>query len=191
MRRLSDSGGFPVGRTPHCQFSDRPNDRLLSNLRSAIAKVDCRSVDLAICSRFAAWSLPAPRGAARALARSMTPDEMRDRTDRFAVEIVISCRNLPSDTLTRRLAAQLQDSGTSVAANYRAACRARSRAEFVAKLSIAVEEADESVLWLNTIQKARLATGDKLAELQQEAAELLSILAASRRTASRRRGRND
>jgi four helix bundle protein len=121
----------------------------------------------------------------------MTPDEMRDRMDRFAIEIVTFCRNLPNDTLSKRLAAQLQDSGTSVAANYRAACRARSRAEFVAKLSISVEEADESVLWLNTIQKARLASGDKLAELQQEAAELLSILAASRRTASRRRGRND
>ncbi len=118
---------------------------------------------------------------------AMTPQEMRDRTDRFAVEVVIFCRELPNNALSRRLGGQLQDAGTSVAANYHAACRARSRAEFVAKLSIAVEEADESVLWLNTIQKSGVASGDKLIWLQQEAAELLSILAASRKTASGRR----
>jgi four helix bundle protein len=115
----------------------------------------------------------------------MTPQEMRDRTDRFAIQVVIFCRALPGDNLTRRLAGQLQDAGTSVAANYRAACRARSRREFVAKLSIAVEEADESVLWLKTLQKSGVASGDELIWLQQEAAELLSILSASRRTASR------
>ena len=114
----------------------------------------------------------------------MTPQEMRARTDLFAVEIVKFCRNMPNDPLARRIAGQLQDAGTSVAANYRAACRARSRAEFVSKLSIAVEEADESVLWLNTIQKSGLASGDTLISLQQEAAELLSILSASRKTAS-------
>jgi four helix bundle protein len=117
----------------------------------------------------------------------MTPQELRDRTDRFAVNIVVFCRSLPNDNLARRLAGQLQDAGTSVAANYRAACRARSRAEFVAKLSIAVEEADESVLWLNTLQKSRVASGETLIALQQEAAELLSILSASRKTASGRR----
>jgi four helix bundle protein len=97
-------------------------------------------------------------------AEAMTPQELRDRVDRFAVDIVVFCRQLPNDNLARRLAGQLQDAGTSVAANYRAACRARSRAEFVAKLSIAVEEADESV-------------------------ELPSILSASRKTASGRRRR--
>jgi four helix bundle protein len=91
---------------------------------------------------------------------AMTPQEMRDRTDLFAVEIVTFCRELPNDGLSRRLAGQLQDAGTSVAANYRAACPARSRKEFVAKLSIAVEEADESVLWLHTLQKSGLASGE-------------------------------
>jgi four helix bundle protein len=119
----------------------------------------------------------------------MTPQELRDRTDRFAVDVVVFCRRLPNDTSSRRLAGQLQDAGTSVAANYHAACRARSRAEFVAKLSIAVEEADESVLWLDTMQKSGVASGDDLAALQQEAAELLSILSASRKTASGRRRR--
>jgi four helix bundle protein len=121
----------------------------------------------------------------------MTPQELRDRADQFAVDIVTFCRRLPNDPLSKRLAGQLQDSGTSVAANYRAACRARSRAEFVAKLSIAVEEADESVLWLNTLQKSGLASGEELVALQQEAAELLSILSASRKTASGRRRRRE
>ena len=94
-----------------------------------------------------------------------------------------------ADPLARRIAAQLQDAGTSVAANYHAACRARSRAEFVAKLSIVVEEADESVLWLSTVQKTGLANGDDLAALQQEASELLSIFSASRKIATRCRTR--
>ena len=119
----------------------------------------------------------------------MTPDELRERADRFAIRAIAFCRNLPTDVLSRRLAVQLQDAATSVAANYHAACRARSRAEFIAKLSIVVEEADESVLWLNTIQKSGLAAGDELAALQQEAAELLSIFSASRKTASARRGK--
>ena len=117
----------------------------------------------------------------------MTPEEMRGRTDGFAVDVVVFCRNLPNDPLCRRLAAQLQDAATSVAANYHAACRARSRAEFVAKLSIAVEEADESVLWLSTLEKAGMASGTKLDELQQEAVEILAMLSASRKTASGRR----
>jgi len=99
----------------------------------------------------------------------MTPQEMRDRTDRFSVAVITFCRGkLPCDTLLLRLLGQLQDAATSVASNYHAACRAQSRAQFVAKLSIAVEEAD-------------------LAPLQQEASELLAILAASRKTASGRR----
>jgi four helix bundle protein len=119
----------------------------------------------------------------------MTPQELRNRTDRFSVDVIQFCRTLPTDPLGRRLAGQLQDAGTSVAANYHAACRARSRAEFVAQLSIVVEEADESVLWLSTLQKSGLATGDELAALQQEAVELLSIFSASRKTATRGRKR--
>lgn len=82
---------------------------------------------------------------------------------------------------------QLQDAGTSVAANYPAACRAQSRAAFVAKLSIAVEEADECVGWLHKLTEAKLAPVARLAPLQQEASELLAILSASRKTASGRR----
>ena len=118
----------------------------------------------------------------------MTPQELRDRTDRFSVDIITFCRSLlPADPLTMRLIGQLQDSGTSMASNYHAACRAQSRAQFVAKLSIAVEEADECVGWLHKLVTARIVPAECPALLQQEASELLAILAASRKTASGRR----
>lgn len=121
----------------------------------------------------------------------MTPQEMRDRTDRFSEAIINFCRSkLPCDPLLLRLLTQLQDAGTSVASNYHAACRAQSRAQFIAKLSIAVEEADECVGWLHKLSSARLAAPDELAPLQQEASEILAILAASRKTASGRRSNN-
>jgi four helix bundle protein len=118
----------------------------------------------------------------------MTPQEMRDRTDRFSVALITFCRaQLPADPLKLRLLVQLQNSGTSLTSNYHAACRARSRAEFVAKLSIAVEEADECVGWLHKLSAAGLAPANAIESLQQEAGELLAILAASRKTASGRR----
>lgn len=118
----------------------------------------------------------------------MTPQELRDRTDRFSVAIINFCRSkLPCDALLLRILTQLHDAGTSVASNYHAACRAQSRAQFVAKLSIAVEEADECVGWLHKLGAARLAPVDELAPLQQEASELLAILSSSRKTASGRR----
>ena len=118
----------------------------------------------------------------------MTPQELRDRTDRFSVDIIVFCRSLlPADPLTLRLIGQLQDAGTSLASNYHAACRAQSRAQFVAKLSIAVEEADECVGWLHKLVSTRIVPGERLAPLQQEASELLAILSASRKTASGRR----
>jgi len=119
---------------------------------------------------------------------SMTPQELRDRTDRFSVGLMNFCRGkIPCDILLMRLLTQLQDSGTSMTSNYHAACRAQSRAQFVAKLSIAVEEADECVGWLQKLAAAKLAPPAELAPLQQEASELLAILSASRKTASGRR----
>ena len=86
----------------------------------------------------------------------MTPQELRDRTHRFSVDIINFCRGeLPADTLKLRILTQLQDAGTSTASNYRAACRAQSRAAFVAKLSIALEEADECVGWLDNLAEAK------------------------------------
>ena len=81
------------------------------------------------------------------------------------------------------VAKQLLRSGTAVAANYRAVCRARSKAEFISKMSIVVEEADEAVFWLELLGDTRLAPAAKLALLLKEANELVAICAASLRTA--------
>lgn len=87
----------------------------------------------------------------------MTPKEMKDRTKRFAVDVIRLCRELPPTLDGRRIG----DAATSVAANYRAACRARSRAEFIAKLGIVLEESDESLFWLELTVDANLARAEK------------------------------
>jgi four helix bundle protein len=112
----------------------------------------------------------------------MNADIMRARTDKFSVDIINFCRSLPADPFTRKIALQLHDAGTSVASNYHAACRAQSRAMFISKLSIALEEADECVGWLHKLAAVNLASGSALAALQQEASELVAILSASRKT---------
>ena len=120
----------------------------------------------------------------------MTPDQMRARTDKFSVDIINFCKSLPPDPFTRRIALQLHDAGTSGASNYHAACRAQSRAMFIAKLSISLEEADECVGWLHKLAATQQASGPTLAALQQEASELVAILSASRKTAITRRKRD-
>ena len=92
--------------------------------------------------------------------------------------------HLPKSVQGRVIADQIMRSGTSVAANYRAACRARSKAEFVAKLSIVVEEADETVLWLELIRESQLLPESRIKDLLAEANEITAIMVASRRTAS-------
>jgi len=82
------------------------------------------------------------------------------------------------------LASQIADSGTSVASNYRAACKARSRREFIAKLGIAEEEADETQFWLEMIMESGLVPASRLDPLLQEAREITTILAASRKSAA-------
>jgi four helix bundle protein len=120
------------------------------------------------------------------LVSAMTPQELRDRTDRFADSIIAFCRGLPKDALSQRIAGQLQDAGTSTAANYHAACRARTRSAFVAKLSIVVEEADESLYWLRRLQNSSIADVEGVEPLLREASELVAIFVASQRTATRR-----
>jgi len=88
-------------------------------------------------------------------------------------------RALPRDEGARVVGRQLLRSGTSVGANYRAACRARSKAEFVAKLSIVLEEADETVFWLELLQESEVVSVEKLAPLVQEARELTAIFVTS------------
>jgi four helix bundle protein len=112
----------------------------------------------------------------------MTADKLKLRTKNFAVEIVKYYRNLPKTEEAKIIGKQLLRSATSVAANYRAVCRSRSDAEFFAKLSIVVEEADETLLWLEIIIESELIKDDKTKQLYQEALEILSIMAASRKT---------
>ena len=92
-------------------------------------------------------------------------------------------RALPRREDARVIGRQLLRSGTSVGANYRSACRARSRAEFVAKLGIVLEEADETVFWLELLQESDIVSVGKMGPLLQEARELTSIFVASMRTA--------
>ena len=86
------------------------------------------------------------------------------------------------------MASQIADSGTSTASNYRAACKARSRREFIAKIGIAEEEADETQLWLELIMESGLFSAKRLESLHQEACEITAILAASRKSASGQNG---
>jgi four helix bundle protein len=110
-------------------------------------------------------------------------EKLEVRTKRFALRIIQLYRSVPKSDEARILGKQLLRSGTSVGANYRAACRARSRAEFVAKLGIVLEEADESVFWLELLQEAGVFPDAKLRDIIGEAKELVSIFVVSLRTA--------
>jgi four helix bundle protein len=90
---------------------------------------------------------------------------------------------LPRSTEAQVMGKQLLRCGTSVAANYRAVCRARSRAEFIARIGIVAEEADESVLWIELLEETGTLNSDKLREITKEARELAAIFSASQKTA--------
>ena len=114
------------------------------------------------------------------------PEELRQRTKAFAVRIVKLYRSLPYRVDAQVLGRQLLRCGTSVAANYRAACRARSRAEWISKIGIVVEEADETVFWLEMLIDCEIFTEVKVSELLREAHELSALFTASQRTARNR-----
>ena len=113
----------------------------------------------------------------------MTPEELRARTKAFAIGIVKLYLRLPSTDVGRILGRQLLRSGTSVGANYRAACLGRSKAEFIAKLCIVLEEADETVFWLELLVDSGILTRGQDSGLCKEATELARIFGASLRTA--------
>ena len=115
---------------------------------------------------------------------------LQNRTKRFAVRVVHFCRTLPNSWEARRIGGQLIDAATSVYANYRATCRARSRAEFIAKLGVVAEEADESLGWLELVEALRLSSGDELTWLLGESQELLAIFSKSQKTAKENRQRS-
>jgi four helix bundle protein len=115
----------------------------------------------------------------------MNAQELKERTKQFALRVMRLVDALPNTAKGRAIASQLVRSGTSVAANYRAACRGRSKAEFIAKVGIAEEEADETVLWLELIIDDKLLPEKKVAPLLKEANEVTAIMAASYISASR------
>jgi four helix bundle protein len=108
---------------------------------------------------------------------------LKERSKQFALRIIRVIRSLPPGLEGRVIGHQLLRSGISVAANYRAVCRSRSRAEFLAKMSIVIEEADESAFWLELLVDAGLISAAKLRDLKSEANQLVAIFNASRVTA--------
>ena len=110
---------------------------------------------------------------------------LKERTKQFALRIIRVIRSLPPAQETKIIGHQLLRSGMSVAANYRAVCRARSRGEFLAKLSIVIEEADESAFWLELLVDAGVVSESKLKDLRSEAHQLVAIFNASRTTAKK------
>jgi four helix bundle protein len=113
----------------------------------------------------------------------MTKSEMLQRTKAFALRVIKVVQALPREAVGGILGRQLLRAGTSVGANYRAACRAKSAADFVHKLKIVEEECDESMFWMELLVEAELVTEAKLGALMTEANELTAIVVASLRTA--------
>jgi four helix bundle protein len=113
-------------------------------------------------------------------------EELKKRTKQLAIRIVRLYKALPKKDEARVIGKQVLRSGTSVAANYRAVCRARSKAEFVAKIGVVGEEIDETVFWLELLVETGIVAQPRMESLQKEATELLAIFAASQHTAKNR-----
>src|SRR6266571_1817336 len=113
--------------------------------------------------------------------------DLKKRTKAFALRILKLVDALPKTMAGRALSSQIVRSGTSVAANYRAACRAKSTADFIAKMGIVEEEADETLFWLELLDESKLVPAAKLTAIKQEANELIAITVTSIKTARRNR----
>ena len=113
----------------------------------------------------------------------MTKEELKIRTKHFAIMVIKLIEDLPGTKAGHTIGNQIIRSGTSVAANYRAACRARSNADFISKITIVEEECDETLFWLELIVEADLLKEEKLHVIIKEADELTAIFTASGKTA--------
>ena len=118
-------------------------------------------------------------------------DDLKRRTKQFAIDVIRFFRTLPSTDEARAIGRQLLRSGPGVAANYRGACRARSRAEFVARIGVALEESDESALWFEILTESGISLSPEACRLLQESDELSAIFAASSITAKAALGRSE
>lgn len=114
----------------------------------------------------------------------MNEEDLKKRTKKFALRILKLIDALPNSAAGRTVAGQLARSGTSVAANYRAACRGKSKPDFIAKLGIVEEEADESQFWLELIIESEMLKPELVESLKQEANEIVAIMVASRKSAA-------
>ena len=117
----------------------------------------------------------------------MNETQMKNRTKDFAKEIIKLCRELPSTREGRLIGDQIFRSGTSVAANYRAACRARSTADFISKLGIVEEEADETLFWLELIIEMKIYEDKIMGLLMKENDEIIAITVSSIKTVKKRK----
>jgi four helix bundle protein len=113
----------------------------------------------------------------------MTREEMKARTKAYANRVVKLCAALPNNWIARILGQQLLRSGTSVGANYRAVCRAKSNADFINKLRVVEEECDESLFWMELLADNDFVKPSRLAGLMKEADEILAIVVSSAKTA--------
>ena len=113
----------------------------------------------------------------------MTPEEMKQRTKKFALRVIGHVEARPKDHAANVIGRQLLRAGTSVGSHYRAACRARSQAEFIAKLGLGEEEADESIYWMELLIAAGTMKRQRTADLMNEANEILSMVVTSINTA--------
>ena len=114
-------------------------------------------------------------------------EQLRARTKEFAIRVIHLFQALPSSKEAQIIGTQLLRCGTAVGANYRSACHARSRADFISKIGIVTEETDECVFWIELLSDLGIVKKEKLNELLQEARELTAIFNASRQTAKQRR----
>lgn len=116
----------------------------------------------------------------------MNKEEMKRRTKQFALRVIRLVESLPRGQTAVVIGRQLLRSGTSVGANYRAACRAKSTADFISKMGTVEEEADESLYWMELLIETGMVKPEPLESLMKEADELLAITVASINTAKRR-----
>lgn len=121
---------------------------------------------------------------------SMNADEFKNRTKTFAIRVIRLVEALPKNQTAKVIGNQLLRCGTSVGANYRAACCGKSPANFIAKMAIVEEECDESIYWMELITEAGMMNAKRLTDLIKEANEILSMVVASIKTARSRKLRN-
>ena len=159
---------------------------MIANNAAPVARRDC---NICVVGMVPDAFRPKPGGMPNAPCWSMDRPELERRSQAFAVRVIALCGETRKTPGWRSVADQLRDAATSSAANYRASGRARSRAEFVAKLGIVNEEGDESVYWLELMRDGNIGDRREVGLLLPEAKELRAIFAASYATARRNRAR--